>query len=129
MEVPFSGYMVHAGDGDAEHSHKLFLTSWNGVPVHVHEFAGITSFDNGHRHDYMGTTQPAPSGPQHTHGYYVMTTLNDGHNHIIQGVTGPPIPISTGGHIHYFEGTTSVNGRMPHVHRYGGQTGNEMQVR
>lgn len=127
MEVPFTGYLVH-DDGHDEHSHKLFLTSWNGVPVHVHEFAGITSYDVGHRHDYMGTTSPSPSGPHHTHGYHVMTTYNAGHTHLIQGVTGPPIPLASGGHIHMFEGTTTMNGSIPHVHHYKGQTGNEMHA-
>lgn len=38
------------------------INSWNGKPVHVHEFSGITSVDVGHRHEDVGTTEPAPSG-------------------------------------------------------------------
>lgn len=29
-------------------------------------------------------------------------------------------------HYHYFEGHTTVNGSIPHTHRYGGNTGNEV---
>lgn len=71
-------------------------------------------------------TEPAPSGVQHVHGYFAVTSFDDGHSHTIRGTTGPSIPLPCGGHYHYFEGYTTVNGSMPHTHRYGGNTGNEV---
>lgn len=126
MEIPVSGFVYHSGEEGAEHSHKLYITSWNGRPMHVHNFGGVTSYNDGHVHQYAGTTEPAPTGVQHTHGYYTETTFNDGHTHLIRGVTGTSIPVPGGGHIHYFRGSTTVNGRMPHSHFYEGQTGNEI---
>ncbi|WP_274363472.1 YmaF family protein [Paenibacillus thermotolerans] len=123
--IPVKGFVVHSDNGDGEHSHRLYITSWNGRQVHVHPFAGTTSFDDGHVHQYAGTTEPAPTGVQHTHGYYVETSFNHGHTHVIRGVTGPSVPLAGGGHIHYFEGVTTVNGRTPHTHHYRGHTGNE----
>jgi hypothetical protein len=123
--IPVKGYMIHAEDGDSSHSHKLFITSWDGRPVHVHPFEGITSFDVGHDHHYAGITQPAPNGVPHVHGYCAITSFNDGHDHIIKGITGPVIPVPGDGHIHHFEGYTTINGRTPHAHLYRGTTGNE----
>lgn len=126
MEIPITGFVVHSGDDDSSHSHKLYITSWDRQPVHVHHFAGITSFDVGHDHHYAGTTAPAPSGVPHTHAYAAETTFNAGHLHIIRGVTGPAIPLPGGGHIHHFEGFTTVNGEMPHRHHYAGETSHEV---
>jgi hypothetical protein len=92
------------------------------VPVHVHEFAGVTSFDAGHHHQYAGVTEPAPNEVQHVHQYYTVTTFDNQHKHEIQGVTGPAIAIPGGGHIHYFEGYTTINGNPPHTHTYAGKT-------
>lgn len=125
MEIPVTGFVHHSEGGD-EHSHKLYITSWNGRPMHVHEFSGITSVNVGHRHEYAGTTEPAPSGVQHTHHYHAKTTFNAGHSHVIRGMTGPAIPLPGGGHIHMFEGVTTVNGSTPHAHHYEGRTGNEI---
>ncbi|MFD2618104.1 YmaF family protein [Terrilactibacillus laevilacticus] len=122
MEIPISGFMYHSDDSGTHHSHQLFITSWDGRPVHVHQISGITSFDAGHDHHYAGTTEPAPTGVPHTHRYFTFTTVNDGHNHRISGVTGPAIPIPNGGHYHEFRGVTSVNGVHPHTHRYSGRT-------
>lgn len=126
MEIPVSGFMYHSGDDDADHAHKLFITSWNGRPVHVHQFAGATSFNVGHLHHYAGMTDPAPSGVQHTHSYAAETTFDAGHAHRLRGVTGPSVPVPGGGHIHYFHGMTTVDGSIPHSHSYEGQTGNEV---
>jgi hypothetical protein len=126
MDIPITGFVHHSDDGDSEHSHKLYITSWDGRPVHVHPFAGITSFDVGHSHQYAGVTEPAPSGVQHVHGYYAVTSFDDGHTHVIRGTTGPAIPLPGGGHVHYFEGYTTVSGVQPHAHMYSGQTSNEV---
>lgn len=124
-EIPIKGFVLCSSNDKSDHAHKLYITSWDGRPIHLHPFAGKTSYDVGHAHRYAGTTEPAPSGVQHTHGYYAETTFNDGHIHIIHGVTGPAVHLPGGGHIHYFEGNTTVNGRIPHTHRYSGNTGNE----
>jgi len=114
------------GDKEKEHAHEIFLISWDGRPVHVHPFSGVTSFDVGHRHRYIGTTKPAPSGVPHRHAYYTVTTVDDGHSHVIEGVTGQAIPLPGGGHYHFFRGVTTVNGMIPHRHAYAGKTGNEI---
>lgn len=125
MEIPVTGFVIHSEDGNGRHSHGLYITTWNGRPVHTHKFAGQTSIDFGHRHQYAGTTAPAPSGVPHMHEYYTVTSFDDGHTHVIQGVTGPAIPLPSGGHYHLFEGVTTVNGMIPHRHAYSGRTGNE----
>lgn len=132
MEVPVTGFVVHSGDSDSDHSHKLFITSWDGRPVnrvHVHPFKGTTSFDVGHCHHYAGEAKPTPSGVPHVHHYCVETSCNEQHKHLIKGTTGPAIPLPRGGHYHRFEGCTTVSGKIPHVHKYCGSTGNEEECR
>ena len=49
MEIPVIGYIVETpGLTDQEHSHALYLTSWDGRPVHRHHFSGATSVNDGH---------------------------------------------------------------------------------
>ncbi|MEJ9212888.1 YmaF family protein [Bacillus smithii] len=122
MEIPVTGYIVHSSDSDSDHSHVLYLTTWDGRPLHKHHFSGVTSFNVGHEHRYAGTTEPAPSGVPHTHKYFAITSLNDGHKHEIRGVTGPAIPLPEGGHYHNFHGVTTINGSHPHSHKYSGKT-------
>ncbi|MFC0215777.1 YmaF family protein [Paenibacillus chartarius] len=133
MGIPISGFILDSGDSSnsgnsgSKHSHKLYITSWNGRAVpHIHQFEGVTSLDVGHNHRYVGLTFLAATGVQHVHSYYAETSIDDGHAHIIQGTTGPAIPLPNGGHIHYFEGYTTVNGSTPHTHMYRGNTGNEI---
>jgi hypothetical protein len=127
LERPVFGFVYHPANSESEdhHSHEMYLITWDGRPLHVHGFSGITSFNAGHRHQYAGTTEPAPSGVPHTHGYYTATSFDDGHTHVIRGVTGPAIPIPGGGHYHFFEGVTTVNGRIPHTHTYSGRTASD----
>jgi hypothetical protein len=122
MEIPVSGYMYHPGGSDSYHSHNLYITSWDGKPVHTHNFSGVTSYDVGHNHKFIGKTAPAPSGVQHTHRYFTFTSFDDGHKHVIKGVTGPAIFLPNGGHIHNFRGMSTVDGRIPHSHKYYGKT-------
>ncbi|PYI56898.1 YmaF family protein [Paenibacillus flagellatus] len=124
MQIPVSGFVMDFGDDD-HHSHRLYITSWDGKPVHVHSMSGVTSFDVGHSHDYSSWTAPAPSGVPHVHEYRTVTSFNAGHTHLIQGTTGPAVPLPGGGHYHLFEGYTTVNGSTPHSHAYSGRTGNE----
>jgi hypothetical protein len=107
------------------HSHEMYLITWDGMVLHVHDFSGVTSFDVGHRHGYAGVTEPAPSGVPHTHFYSTVTTFDDGHTHYIRGRTGPAIPLPGGGHFHYFHGITTkdgVPGVPAHRHSYHGKT-------
>jgi hypothetical protein len=134
-EQPVFGIVYHSEVGpasdpgsDSSHAHDVYLITWDGRPLHVHEFSGITSFDVGHRHAYAGTTRPAPSGVPHTHVYFAVTSLDDGHEHGIRGQTGPAIPLPGGGHYHLFSGVTTVNGRVPHIHSYSGATGGSIPV-
>ncbi|WP_227935429.1 YmaF family protein [Alkalihalobacillus deserti] len=120
--VPVTGFMYHSSSDDPLHSHNMYITTWDGKPVHIHHFRGETSFDVGHNHHYAGKTEPAPSGVQHTHNYFTFTSFDAGHKHVIRGVTGPAIHIPDRGHYHEFSGVTSVDGDISHTHRYSGKT-------
>jgi hypothetical protein len=124
MEIPVTGFILHSNDTDSDslHSHVLYLTSWDGRPIHTHHFSGVTSFDVGHDHRYAGATEPAPSGVPHSHKYFTVTSFNDGHKHEIRGTTGPAIELPGGGHYHNFKGVTTINGAHPHSHKYSGKT-------
>jgi hypothetical protein len=126
MEIPVSGFVVSSEDANGRHSHKLYITAWDGTPVHTHAFEGVTSVDDGHAHAYAGWTAPAPSGVPHVHGYHTVTALVHGHTHVIHGTTGPAVPLPGGGHFHEFEGWTTVDGIHPHAHAYRGRTGDEV---
>lgn len=125
MKIPITGFLYESNEenSNSQHSHHLYITSWDGKPVHAHKFTGVTSIDVGHRHKYAGTTEPAPIGVPHTHRYCTFTSFDDGHRHEIKGVTGPAIPLPGGGHFHEFRGVTSVDGDPPHSHKYSGKTG------
>jgi len=125
MDIPIKGIVYCSGDSNGRHTHKLYITSWDGRPTHVHEFSGITSIEDGHSHYYAGVTAPAATGIPHVHEYYTETAFNDGHTHLIRGTTGGVISLPSGGHYHYFEGFTTINGRHPHSHAYQGRTGDE----
>ncbi len=115
-KIHVKGFVLHSQNSDNEHTHRVYITSWDGRPVyHVHQFGGVTSYDDGHVHEYAGVTEAAPTGVPHVHRYHTATSVNHGHTHVIQGVTGPAIDLPEGGHIHYFEGFTTVNGMRPHT--------------
>ncbi len=41
MDIPVSGFM-YASDGlDPMHSHRLYITSWDGRTVHVHSITAL----------------------------------------------------------------------------------------
>lgn len=120
--VPVTGVLFNSNGVNPLHSHNLLITSWNGQPVHTHEFKGITTFDVGHDHRFMGKTEPAPSGVQHNHRYCTFTSFDAEHKHVIRGVTGPAIFLPDGRHYHKFCGVTTVDGEIPHRHQYEGCT-------
>lgn len=121
MNIPVSGFMYSSDEGGV-HSHNLYITSWDGRPVHTHEFKGVTSFDVGHDHRYAGRTEPAPSGVQHRHRFFTVTSFDANHKHVIRGITGPAIECPDGRHFHKFSGFTTVDGDTPHRHRFSGRT-------
>lgn len=114
MQHPIIGYMVQYAQPNEE-----YYPHWNSQ-THVHEFIGETTITEAHKHNYVGTTDPAPNGIQHTHDYYTWTLYVDGHRHQISGRTGPAIPVQGGGHVHYYEGYTT--GFTEHQHWYSGYT-------
>ncbi len=75
MRIPVNGFIMDSGDDSAHHSHQLFITSWNGKPVHVHAFSGVTAMNDGHTHKYASWTAPAPTGVPHVHGYHTVTSM------------------------------------------------------
>lgn len=94
MDIPITGLIFHSPNSnlDSEHSHVLYLTSWDGRPLHKHHFSGVTSFNVGHEHRYAGTTKPAPSGVPHTHEYFTVTSFDDGHNMKFEGSQDRQLP-------------------------------------
>lgn len=84
--------------------------------THVHEFQGVTSVNDGHKHKFVGTTYPADNVMPHTHPYSTVTHFDDKHRHKISGTTGPAIPLKGGGHTHVIEGVSSTN--FNHRHKY-----------
>lgn len=125
MEIRVLGFLYESTDDTSNHelhSHQLYITSWDGKPLHSHKISGVTSFDAGHNHKYAGMTEPAPSGVPHKHKYFTITSFDNGHRHKIKGVTGPAIPLPGGGHYHKFSGVTSRDGDPPHTHKYFGKT-------
>ncbi|RAP75864.1 YmaF family protein [Paenibacillus montanisoli] len=125
MKIPVTGFIIDSGEDDSLHSHKLFITSWDGSSrqTHIHSISGMTTVNDGHDHQYVNWTAPAPTGVPHTHNYRTVTFVSQGHTHTIQGTTGPAIALPNGGHYHVFEGVTTVDGRNPHSHGYSGRTG------
>ena len=87
---------------------------------HSHYFAGTTTLNHEHTHEYSGITSCVPDTPGHVHYMYGETTLDNGHIHYYNIVTSPAIE-ANGGHIHYYESATSLNNG--HIHYMYGYTG------
>jgi hypothetical protein len=87
--------------------------------VHVHTFSTITFVADGHQHIVMGTSAPARSaGQSHIHRLRVRTSFfsddDTGHWHWFDVLSGPAIYTTDGGHVHVYEGVTSVDDRHSH---------------
>ncbi|PNT92270.1 YmaF family protein [Clostridium thermosuccinogenes] len=87
--------------------------------MHSHSFSGYTSYNNGHRHYYMGMTSISPDVPGHIHYMAGYTSFDDGHTHAYRSATGPAIYIGSM-HYHGYRGTTGIADR--HTHNYDGRT-------
>ena len=88
--------------------------------LHRHDFNGVTTFDNGHTHQYYGKTSLDSDVSGHVHYMIGETTFDDGHIHQYELQTGSSIPID-GGHIHYYQAATSFDNG--HIHYMSGYTG------
>ncbi|HET7580090.1 MAG TPA: YmaF family protein [Bacillales bacterium] len=109
---PHSNTMYWKGNTDVWHPSKTSINE----ETHVHEFRGVTSRNDGHHHEFVGTTYPADNKMPHTHEYFTVTHFDDKHRHTLSGRTGPAIPLKGGGHTHKIEGMTSVD--FNHRHEY-----------
>lgn len=87
--------------------------------IHTHNFSGTTTLSDGHTHRYIGITSPSPNDPCHVHFISGETTYNDAHSHNYRLETSLRIQIA-GGHIHNYEGPTSV--AVDHNHDMSGIT-------
>ncbi|HHV59121.1 MAG TPA: hypothetical protein GXX49_02250 [Clostridiaceae bacterium] len=87
--------------------------------MHTHYFAGKTSYNDDHWHNYKGETSRDPDVPNHTHRMSGHTSCDDGHTHEYCSVTGPAIYVD-GKHYHMYCGVTKVADR--HVHSYDAAT-------
>ena len=81
--------------------------------LHTHNYKGVTTFNDGHEHGYVGTTSQAPDIPGHTHRMVGETTFDDGHSHGYSLQTSPPLPAGNG-HTHYYQSETTFNDQ--HIH-------------
>jgi len=80
---------------------------------------GRTTLNDGHIHEYSGTTSANPDTPGHIHYMVGQTTFEDGHIHRYSLRTGPSIPVN-GGHTHYYYAATSFEDG--HIHYLYGYT-------
>ena len=84
--------------------------------MHSHSYAGRTSYNDGHWHNYQGMTSRDPDVPGHIHHMTGCTSCDDGHFHNYKSATGPAIYVGDK-HYHMYCGVTEVADR--HVHCYG----------
>jgi hypothetical protein len=92
--------------------------------LHSHRFVGTTTYNDRHRHNYMGTTSVEPDTPEHTHAIGGATSVDDRHSHRYRLRTSPPVTNRRGrrhshryegptefadGHIHFMRGSTSID--------------------
>lgn len=99
----------------------MHMKFFGGIKLeHSHSYCGITTYDEGHIHNYGGITDKAPSGVPHTHSMKGKTTYNFDHDHDYESRTGSAIMLPNGLHYHYFE--TRVKLADGHIHYISGCT-------
>jgi len=81
--------------------------------MHSHFYAGKTSYNDAHWHNYCGMTSCDPSTPGHIHYITGQTSYDDGHVHRYCIATGPAIYVG-GHHYHMYCGLTEAS--EGHVH-------------
>lgn len=88
--------------------------------LHDHNYRGVTTFSDGHVHQYTGRTSTNPDSIGHIHTIRGVTTFNDGHVHHYTTITSKAIYFNEDEHYHYYRGeTTVVDG---HDHLFAGNT-------
>jgi len=87
--------------------------------IHRHYFQGISDLIFNHQHRYSGLSSESPNCPGHTHEISGCNTEDNNHRHYYKIITGPSIEI-TGGHIHAYQGLTTLDFR--HCHLQSGST-------
>lgn len=86
---------------------------------HKHYFQGTTNEILGHSHRYYGISSEAPDLAGHFHEISGCTTKDDGHRHYNNVISGPAIEVQ-GGHIHFYQGATTID--QKHCHFFSGNT-------
>ena len=99
-EIPVTGFMVHSPDSIMIILIFLYLTTWDGRPLHKHNFSGVTHLMLGMNIDMLVRQSQHPQEFHIPTNILLLLSLDDGHKHEIRGVTGPAIPITGGGHYH-----------------------------
>lgn len=93
--------------------------------IHVHDFSAYSTVALSHVHIIAGTTDPAAGGLDcHTHLYRGTSSVTNGHFHNFAGKTSAAVPLTGGGHGHWFKGPTSVDAL--HRHCYNWFTGPQL---
>jgi hypothetical protein len=87
--------------------------------MHSHFYVGKTSYNDGHWHDYKGTTSSDPDIAGHVHYMSGSTSVDDGHSHGYRSATGPAIYLD-GKHYHMYCGVTEIADQ--HTHTYNAST-------
>lgn len=83
---------------------------------HFHEFEGVTSFADGHVHEFFGkTVKTIGTQQKHYHSFEGITSSDDGHQHIISTTTGYDIVIDSKNHAHSISDKTLVSHRHNHI--------------
>lgn len=86
---------------------------------HKHYFQGTTNEILGHHHRYYGESSEAPNLPNHVHEISGCSTKDDGHRHYINVFSGFAIEVP-GGHIHSYQGFTTID--QKHCHSLSSNT-------
>lgn len=86
---------------------------------HKHYFQGTTNKILEHCHRYYGESSEAMNLVGHFHDISVCSTKDDGHRHYINVFSGPAIEV-LGGHIHPYQGFTTID--QKHCHSLSGNT-------
>lgn len=95
--------------------------------AHAHHFKGRIENRDNHNHSYLiGFSFPVNGSAydQHVHQIEGLTIEEDGHQHKYSVQSGPPIPLSSGEHFHYFDGETYS--AENHKHFFLGRTGSQL---
>ena len=87
--------------------------------IHQHYFQGNSDMIFNHQHRYSGLSSQSPNYPSHVHEISGCSTKDNNHRHYYKLMTGPSIEIA-GGHIHAYQGVTTLDSR--HCHGLSGGT-------